>query len=126
MLFIGSAYACLRVFKSYILNRRKRIRMMSWCKPGHLWRKGPRIHRQCALHDTRRDGSGDRSAMLTTLHHDRDDIFRLIERGEATEPGDSVFLSVGTCLSRACFSRDLHIFQSRTTASSPILVHHFP
>jgi len=50
----------------------------------------------------------------------------LIEGREATEPGDSVFLSVGTCLSRACFSRDLHVFQSCPTACSAIFVHHFP
>src|SRR5437016_3429546 len=126
MLFIGAGHTRLSILKSNVLDRCKRIRMMRGRKPGHLWRKGTRVHRQCPLHDSSGDRSCDSSAVLTTLYHDRDDIFRLIERREATEPRNGVFLSVSTCLSSACFSRDLHVFQSCTTARSAIFVHHFP
>src|SRR5438105_12474652 len=126
MLFVGAVHARLSILKCDVLDRCKRIGMMGGRKPGPLWRKGASFQRKCALHDSSGDRSCDPAAVLTTLYHDRDDIFRLIERREATEPRNGVFLSVGTCLSRACLSRNLHVFQPCTAACSAIFVHHFP
>ena len=95
-------------------------------EPGDLRLKSSRVHCQRALHDSGGDRGGDPSAVLTTLHHDRNHIFRLIEGRKGTEPRNRIFLSVGACLSCASFSRDLHVFQACTTACSAIFVHNFP
>ena len=82
-------------------------------QPRHLWLESSRIHRQGALENASRDWTGDRSAMLAALNHCHDNVFGLIERSKAAEPGDGIFLAIGRSLGRSGFAGDLYAFQLR-------------
>ena len=64
--------------------------------------------------------------MFATLHHRRDDIFGIIKRSEASEPGDGILVTAIGGLGGSGFSSHLHIFQSRSSAGAAIFIDNFP
>src|SRR5947207_15748322 len=78
MLFI-CARICLRILEGNVFYHGKRIGMMSWREPRHLWLESPRIHRQGAVEDASRDRIGDGSAVLAALNHCHNNVIWVIE-----------------------------------------------
>src|SRR5204863_1414650 len=87
MLFI-CARIWFRILEGNVFYHGERIRMMCRRQPRHLRLESPRVHRQGALENASRDRSSDGSAMLAALNHCHDNVFWLIERSEAAEPGN--------------------------------------
>src|SRR5438067_10390505 len=125
MLFIY-AVIWFRILEGNVFYHGERIRMMCRRQPRHLRLESPRVHRQGALENASRDRSSDGSAMLAALNHCHDNVFWLIERSEAAEPGNGIFFAVGRSLGGSGFAGDLYAFQSRPPTRAAIFVYHFP
>ena len=125
MLFICT-HLLLRVLKGNVFYHGKRIRVMCRGQPRHLRLKSPRIHRQRALENASRDWTGDRSTMLAALNHCHNNVFGLIERSKAAEPGNGIFLAIDRSLRRSGFAGDLYAFQLCPPTRTAIFVYHFP
>jgi hypothetical protein len=64
--------------------------------------------------------------MLPALNHCHDNVFWVIERSKAAEPGNGIFLAVGRSLGRSGFAGDLYALQSRPSTRATIFVYHLP
>jgi len=125
MLFI-CARICLRILEGNVFYHGKRIGMMSWREPRHLWLESSRVHRQGAVENASRDRSGDGSAMLAALNHCHNNVFWVIEWCKAAEPGNGIFLAVGRSLGGAGFAGNFYALQTRPPTCAAILINDFP
>ena len=77
------------------LDQLERISLMRGCEPGDLHFEFAFILRESALENAGCDRPRDFAAVpRSALHHDRDDILRVIVRRETGKPGDVLLLAV--------------------------------
>src|SRR2546423_9810542 len=125
MLFIRT-HIGLRILEGNVLDHGKRVRMMGRRQPSHLRLESACIHRQGAVENASGDRSGHGSAMLAALDHCHDNVFWLIKRSKAAEPGNGILLAIGRSLGRSGFTADLYALQSRPSARPTVFVYYFP